>query len=100
MQTDNEKLCINFNTTASNMYFDMLSKFNLAVKKLNRQKDEYGFCRQKNACINSLKQQLEIYATELLQTNQCEQQLTGLNESFQILIGQYLHCFLLKIRSF
>lgn len=66
MQKDNEQTQIEFHDKASTIFFALLENFELTVKELNRQTDEYKFQHTKETYIQSLKQQLESCAMQLM----------------------------------
>lgn len=98
MQTDNEQIQVEFHNSANEIFFAMLTNFELAVKDINRQTEEFKFQHVKEAHIHSLKQQLENRALLLMQEHRQSQKEENLSQHLQHCIGQYLHLFVQKVR--
>lgn len=98
MHTDNEKIQLEFHSHASAIFFALLTDFESAVKGLNRQTEEYKFQQVKDAFVQSLKQQLENRAVQLMQTHQHNRRGEELSQNLQHHIRQYLHLFVQKTK--
>ena len=99
MESDNEQIHIEFHSNANSVFFHLLSNFELAVKGLNRQTEEFKFRQVKDAYTHSLKQQLENSATRLIQEHSQNKKAGELSQNLQHSIQQYLHLFVQKTRT-
>ena len=98
MNNDNEQIQIKFHEKANTLFFALLKSFELAVKELDRQSEEYKFQHLKETYTQSLKQQLENYAMVLMQEHRHNRKEEELSQNLQHHIGQYLHLFVQKTR--
>lgn len=99
MKDDNERIQIAFHTSANAVFFTFLKSFEEATKEVNRQNEEYKFQQAKEAHIQSLKQQLENCAMQLLQRHSHNLQAQELSQNLQHHIQEYLHAFVQKTRT-
>lgn len=99
MQNDNEQILVEFHSNASAIFFALLEQFELTVKGLNRQTEEYKFQQVKEAHIHSLKQQLENRAMRLLAEHRHNREGEVLSQNLQHYIQEYLHLFVQKTRN-
>lgn len=98
MTDDNEHIHVEFHSRARAIFFSYVQRFEWNGADVNRQRDEYQFQLLKDRYINTLKQDLEQCASQLLQENQNNRRLKELDLQLQYLIKDYLHLFVLKTR--
>lgn len=96
---DNEHIHIEFHNKAREIFFSIVQAFESSVKKVNRRKEEYEFQQLKNKYANTLKQELEACAQELMKQHQHAREMNELNLGLQRFIHDYLHLFIQKSRS-
>jgi len=99
MESDNEQIHIEFHSNANGVFFRLLTNFQLVVKGLHRETEEYKFQQMKEAHIHSLKQQLENSAMQLMQEHKYNRKANELSQNLQHSIEQYLHLFVQKTRT-
>lgn len=99
MASDNGQIHIEFHSIANSVFFRLLTNFELVIKGLNRQTEEYKFQQVKDAYTHSLKQQLETLALQLIQENKHNKKSNELSQNLQHSIQQYLHLFVQKTRT-
>ena len=100
MQRDNEQLHVEFHNRANAIFFRLLDNFEAAVKEINRSKAEHLFVALKDKYINTLKQQLECCAEDLMSVHPQNRKQRELNQNLQHFINEYLHLFVQKTRDF
>jgi hypothetical protein len=99
MNEGKEYIDAEFYNKANPIFLNALNEFEHAARGLNRHAEEYRFVELKERHIQSLKQQLEGAATRLVQQHQHHRQLHELQQSFQQIIKDYLHRFVIKSRT-
>ena len=67
---DSEQIHVEFHNKANEMMLSRFSEFRAAARKINRKEDEYRYKVLQDQHVNSLKQQLEMTAREILNRNQ------------------------------
>ena len=99
MKNDIEQIQVEFHRKASPVFFNLLTNFEMAVKDLNRETEEYRFQQTKESYVHSLKQQLENCALLLMQEHRQNRREAVLSQNLQHHIQEYLHLFVQKARS-
>ena len=94
-----EQISVDFTTTAQKLFISSYEKFRLAVKDLDRQKDENVFQLQLGKYLNTLRTQLESVADELLARNKTIKDISHFNKFLRDKIAIYLNEFQQKARS-
>ena len=97
MQTDNERLYVQFHDKANSIFFAQLNNFELAVKTINRKTEEYKFQLVGETYVHMLKQQLEEAAIRIMQEHPHNRKEKELSQNLQEFIRQYLHRFVQAI---
>lgn len=87
------QVTVEFNKKARSIFFSSFETFKKAVKDLNRQKDENVFQHQQARFQESLKNQLEFIAKNLMNKNQSLKDSNRLNKKFTEAINDYLNEF-------
>ena len=88
-----EQISVDFTTTAQKLFISSYEKFRLAVKDLDRQKDENVFQLQLGKYLNSLKSELGSLANELLTRNESIKNIGHCNKVLKDEINIYLQEF-------
>jgi hypothetical protein len=97
---EHEHINSEFQAKANNVANYLLKDFELAVNRVDRRNDEYLFQQLKNKYVNTLKQRLEMLATQLVQDNQANQRITDIDQHLNVLIKTQLHQFVQRIKDF
>lgn len=90
---------IEFNNKAKNIFFSLYEKFAGSIKQLDRRKDDNVFQQQLGKYLQTLKNQLENLALELLDKNKSTKNISELNKKLADEINTYLGEFRQKSRS-
>ena len=99
MKNDPEHIVIQFLDTAKPILYSAVNEFQSAVKRLNRNLEEYRFNQLRDQHVVSLKLKLERAAKDSLAAHQHNSQLDGLDRRMQQIIKEYLHEFVVRSRS-
>lgn len=97
MSTNLEHIHVDFHNRANDLFFSLFRQFQAAIEKINRKKEEYFFQQTREQYINTLQQQLELIAKNILQNNQQHKEINQLDQNLQHFIKEYLHRFVQKI---
>ena len=96
---DSERIHVEFHNKANEMMLSRFSDFRTAARKINRKEDEYRFKALQDQHVNSLKQQLEMTAREILNRNQHGNRMGEVDRSLQNCVRDYLHQVLQKAKE-
>jgi hypothetical protein len=100
MNTDDERLQVEFHNKASEVFFDLMQEFERTSQSVNRKTDEYRFQQLKRTFSNELSHKLQTIAQDILQRHQDRKSLREIDPALRQLSTQYLHRFVQKIDAF
>jgi len=90
---------VDFDNKAKKIFFSLYEKFAESAKQLDRKKDDNVFQQQQSKYLNTLKNQLENLAQDLLNKNSSLKNINLLNKKLRDEINIYLNEFEQKSRS-
>lgn len=93
------QILIDFNNRAKAIFFSLYEKFRQSTKLLNRKQDDNVFQQQQSKYLQTLKQQLESMALEILGKNSSPGDSSQLNKKLTDEINEYVNEFRQKSRS-
>lgn len=93
------QILIDFNKRAQKVFFPLYEKFKESTKLLNRVRDDNVFQQQQSKYLQTLKQQLESLALEILNKNRSVGNNSQLNKKLTDEINEYVNEFRQKSRS-
>jgi len=93
------QILVDFNNRAEKIFFPLYEKFKESAKLLNRARDDNVFQQQQSKYLQTLKQQLESLAIEILNKNSSVGNNSQLNRKLTEEINEYLKEFRQKSRS-
>jgi phosphoglycerate-specific signal transduction histidine kinase len=99
MERDSEQLNLEFNNRARSVFFNLYNTFKQGVAPLDRLRDENVFQQLQSQYVQSLRQQLEHIAKEILARSKTPQQKTQFAQRVPALISDYTTEFTQKIRG-
>ena len=99
MQESLEKHRVAFHGRARNVFFQIYQEFRLAIRSLDRQKDENVHQQVKHRYASQLRMQLDSIAMELLGRIEGSAKRDQVNQMFRNAIQDYLQEFMVKARS-
>jgi len=88
-----------FDNKAKKIFFSLYENFAAAAKQLDRKKDDNVFQQQQSKYLNTLQNQLENLARDLLNKNSSLKNSNLLNKRLRDGINAYLNEFRQKSRS-
>jgi hypothetical protein len=100
MNTDGERLQVEFHNKASEVFFMLVQEFEKASRSVNRNNQEYEFQQLKRTFSNELSHKLQVIAEDVLHTHKNEKNLNEIDPMLRQLSSQYLHRFVQKIDAF
>ncbi|HEY1871432.1 MAG TPA: hypothetical protein VGG71_10250 [Chitinophagaceae bacterium] len=96
---ESSQILIDFNNRAKKIFFSLYAKFKESAKILDRTKDDNVFQQQQSKYLQTLKQQLESLALEIMSKNSLVENNSQLNKKLTDEIDEYLKEFRQKSRS-
>ena len=93
------QILIDFNKRAQKIFFSLYGKFKESAKLLDRARDDNVFQQQQSKYLQTLKQQLESLALEILNKNRSVGNNSQLNKKLTDEINEYVKEFKQKSRS-
>jgi hypothetical protein len=99
MQSDGEYIHIEFHNKARDVYFSLIKDFQFSSATIDRSTEEYLYRPLREKYVSTLKQKLELIAGDILKTNQAQEKIPEINQSFHRFINDYLHQFVQKLRE-
>ena len=99
MSTDSDRISIEFNNRANDLFFSYLRDFKASVRNIDRKRHEYQFVSEREKYVNGLHQQLELIAKELLRKYQDHPSIDRLSQQFGQFINTYREEFVQHIRA-
>lgn len=93
------QILIDFNNRAKKIFFLLYERFRESTKRLDRAKDENVFQQQESKYLQTLKQQLESLALEILNKSSSVGNKSQLNKKLTDEINEYIKEFRQKSRS-
>ena len=90
---------VDFDNKAKKIFFSLYQNFAGSAKQLDRQKDNNVFQQQQSKYLNTLKNQLENLAQDILNKNSSLKNINLLNKKLSDEINTYLNEFTQKSRS-
>ena len=93
------QILIDFNKRAQKIFFSLYGKFKESAKLLDRVRDDNVFQQQQSKYLQTLKQQLESLALEILNKNRSVGNNSQLNKKLTDEINEYVREFKQKSRS-
>ena len=90
---------VDFDNKAKKIFFSLYENFAESAKQLDRKKDDNVFQQQQSKYLNTLKNQLENLAQDLLNKNSSLKNINLLNKKLRDEINIYLNEFEQKSRS-
>ena len=93
------QILIDFNKRAQKVFFPLYEKFKESAKLLDRVRDDNVFQQQQSKYLQTLKQQLESLALEILNKNRSVGKNSQLNKKLTDEINEYMKEFRQKSRS-
>jgi|SRR5437763_6177014 hypothetical protein len=96
MRRDIDELDVEFNFTAKEAFYLIFTRFNAAVKDLDRRRDENVFQQTRAQYRFALKAELERLAMSIIENNQEVQEMNLLRRNLTNRINDYLQEFMAK----
>lgn len=96
---ESSQILIDFNNRAKKIFFSLFERFKESAKLLDRAQDDNVFQQQQGKYLQTLKQQLESLALELLNKNSSVGNIRQLNKNLTDEINEYVNEFRQKSRS-
>ncbi len=96
MSQDAEQLSVEFNNSATKLFFSLQNQFAKAVKNLDRRRDENVFQQLLGKYAYTLKLQLEDMAQTLIAKNQGLENITLLKKKMTDTISSFTNEFIHK----
>lgn len=93
------QILIEFNNRAKKIFFSLYENFKESAKLLNRRRDDNVFQQQQGKYLQTLKQQLESLALEVLNKNRSSGNNNELTKKLTGEINEYVKEFMQKSRS-
>jgi hypothetical protein len=93
------QILIDFDARAQKIFFSLYAKFKGSAKLLDRTQDDNVFQQQQGKYLQTLKQQLESLALEILDKNSPVGDSSQLNKKLADEINEYVKEFTQKSRS-
>ena len=99
MQKDADQLHVAFNNRARKVFFALYNQFKQRITSLDRLRDENVFQQLQGQYVQTLKQQLESIAKELITSYNSSESSTLFSKSIVSTIADYATEFTQKVRS-
>jgi len=93
------QILLDFNKRAKKIFFSLYEKFRESAKLIDRARDDNVFQQQQSKYLQTLKQQLESLALEILSKNSSVRDNSQLNKKLTDEINEYVKEFRQKSRS-
>jgi hypothetical protein len=100
MNTDGERLQVEFHSKASQVFFVLMQEFEKSCQAVNRDTHEYQYQQLKRTFSSELSRNLQAIAQEILHNNKNDKNLKEIDPMLRQLSNQYLHRFVQKIDAF
>jgi hypothetical protein len=96
---ESSQILVDFNNRAKKIFVSLYERFTASAKRLDRKKDDNVFQQQQGMYLQTLKQQLQSMALEILNKNRAAGNNRELNKKLTDEINEYIKEFRQKSRS-